>query len=54
MLFVVSEWSRPIYQGERQQILLFCTKAEASKALAKVVDKFPNAEVVEVKLEKVK
>lgn len=53
-MFVVSEWSRPICQGERQQILLFATNAEAAKALAKVIDRFPNARVVEVKLVEVK
>jgi hypothetical protein len=53
-MFVVSEWSRPIYQGERKQILLFAERAEAIKALAKLIDRFPNAVVVEVTLEQVK
>lgn len=50
-MYVVSEWSRPIYQGERKQILLFVDHAEATKALAKVIGQFPNAVVTKVKLE---
>ena len=50
-MYVISEWSRPIYQGDRKQILLFVDYAEAVKVLSKVINKFPNAVITKVKLE---